>query len=57
MVERNTPSPLGVGRGEGTPLLEVRDLARYFDVSPPWLNRVFERMPISDELRQMRAVG
>ncbi|HZZ91647.1 MAG TPA: oligopeptide/dipeptide ABC transporter ATP-binding protein [Usitatibacter sp.] len=27
------------------PLLEVRDLARYFDVSPPWLNRVVERMP------------
>jgi peptide/nickel transport system ATP-binding protein len=27
------------------PLVEVRDLARYFDVSPPWLNRVIERMP------------
>ncbi|HYM03696.1 MAG TPA: oligopeptide/dipeptide ABC transporter ATP-binding protein [Stellaceae bacterium] len=25
------------------PLLEVSDLARYFDVSPPWLNRVLER--------------
>jgi len=24
-------------------LLEVRNLARYFDVSPPWLNRVLER--------------
>jgi len=24
------------------PLLQVRDLARYFDVSPPWLNRVLE---------------
>jgi peptide/nickel transport system ATP-binding protein len=39
-------SPLGEGRGEGPrPLLEVRDLARYFDVSPPWLNRMVERMP------------
>jgi len=25
------------------PLLELRDLACTFDVSPPWLNRVFER--------------
>jgi peptide/nickel transport system ATP-binding protein len=35
------PSPLGEGRGEG-PLIEVRDLARFFDVSRPWLNRVLE---------------
>jgi peptide/nickel transport system ATP-binding protein len=27
------------------PLIEVRDLARDFDVSPPWLNRVIERSP------------
>lgn len=27
------------------PLLQVKDLARYFDVSPPWLNRVIERTP------------
>jgi peptide/nickel transport system ATP-binding protein len=27
------------------PLLELRDVARYFDVSPPWLNRVLERKP------------
>ena len=26
----------------GRPLLEVRDLARDFDVSRPWLNRVIE---------------
>jgi peptide/nickel transport system ATP-binding protein len=26
-------------------LLEVKDLARYFDVSPPWLNRVLEGAP------------
>ncbi len=26
-------------------LLELRDVARQFDVSPPWLNRVLERKP------------
>ena len=29
-------------RSDGGPLLEVRDLARDFDVSRPWLNRVIE---------------
>ncbi|GHE21351.1 ABC transporter ATP-binding protein [Halomonas urumqiensis] len=29
--------------GEHDVLLEVRDLARHFDVSKPWLNRVLER--------------
>ncbi len=28
-----------------TPLLRVRNLARYFDVSPPWLNRIVEQQP------------
>jgi len=28
--------------GAGTPLLEVDDLVRYFDVSPPFLNRLIE---------------
>ena len=28
-----------------TPLVEVRDLAKVFDVSAPWLNRVVERKP------------
>jgi len=28
-----------------TPLVQVRDLARHFDVSAPWLNRVLERQP------------
>jgi peptide/nickel transport system ATP-binding protein len=28
---------------DARPLLEVRDLARFFDVSRPWLNRVLER--------------
>src|SRR5437660_1776336 len=28
-----------------TPLVEVRDLAKRFDVSAPWLNRVVERKP------------
>ncbi|MEJ6006385.1 oligopeptide/dipeptide ABC transporter ATP-binding protein [Paucibacter sp. AS339] len=27
------------------PLVEVKDLAKTFDVSPPWLNRVIERKP------------
>jgi peptide/nickel transport system ATP-binding protein len=27
------------------PLIELIDVARYFDVSPPWLNRVLERQP------------
>jgi peptide/nickel transport system ATP-binding protein len=29
----------------GAPLVEVRDLAKTFDVSAPWLNRVVERRP------------
>jgi peptide/nickel transport system ATP-binding protein len=29
----------------GETLLQVRDLKRYFDVSPPWLNRVLEGKP------------
>jgi peptide/nickel transport system ATP-binding protein len=29
----------------GRPILEARDLARYFDVSRPWLNRVIEGQP------------
>ncbi|GAP34795.1 oligopeptide/dipeptide ABC transporter ATP-binding protein [Piscinibacter sakaiensis] len=29
----------------GEPLVEVRDLAKVFDVSAPWLNRVVERRP------------
>ncbi len=28
-----------------TPLVQVQDLAKTFDVSPPWLNRVLERQP------------
>ena len=27
------------------PLVQARDLAKVFDVSPPWLNRVIERKP------------
>jgi len=38
--------PLGEGRGEGhPPLIEVRHLAKVFDVSRPWLNRITERLP------------
>ena len=28
-----------------SPLVQARDLAMSFDVSPPWLNRVLERKP------------
>ncbi|MBL8287607.1 MAG: ABC transporter ATP-binding protein, partial [Rubrivivax sp.] len=31
--------------GGAAPLVEVRDLAKVFDVSAPWLNRVVERKP------------
>ena len=29
----------------GKPLVQAKDLAKSFDVSPPWLNRVIERKP------------
>ena len=29
----------------GAPLVQARDLAKTFDVSAPWLNRVIERKP------------
>ncbi len=32
-------------KGAGTPLVRATDLAKTFDVSPPWLNRVIERKP------------
>ena len=31
--------------GMGAPLVQAHDLAKTFDVSPPWLNRVLERKP------------
>jgi peptide/nickel transport system ATP-binding protein len=30
---------------KSSPLVQARDLAKTFDVSPPWLNRVLERRP------------
>ncbi len=33
------------GPGQGTPLVEVDGLAKTFDVSLPWLNRVVDRRP------------
>ena len=39
------PSPRPSPKGEGAPLLQVRDLSRDFDVSRPWLNRVIEGAP------------
>ena len=35
----------GAGAANGAALVEVRDLAKTFDVSAPWLNRVVERKP------------
>ena len=35
----------GSMRAPGSALVEVRDLAKVFDVSAPWLNRVVERKP------------
>jgi peptide/nickel transport system ATP-binding protein len=45
MAEVTAPSPRPSPKGEGGPLLEVRDLHRDFDVSRPWLNRVLEGQP------------
>jgi peptide/nickel transport system ATP-binding protein len=39
------PGAVTVGVEPGTPLIEVEDLAKVFDVSAPWLNRVVERKP------------
>ncbi len=41
---RPNPPPGGEG-AKPAPLVQARDLARTFDVSPPWLNRVLERKP------------
>src|SRR5450631_4799669 len=43
MPEAKGPSPKPAG--ENRPPLEVRNLARDFDVSRPWLNRVIEHAP------------
>jgi peptide/nickel transport system ATP-binding protein len=39
------PAPQPSPKGEGKVLLEVKGLAKNFDVSRPWLNRVIERSP------------
>jgi peptide/nickel transport system ATP-binding protein len=41
----DTKTGAGRSRSEGTPLLEVENLSKVFDVSKPWLNRVLERQP------------
>jgi len=38
-----TPAVARAEAGTAEPLVEVAGLRRYFDVSPPWLNRVLER--------------
>lgn len=42
-IERPTPSTAALVHA--TPLVEVHDIAKIFDVSAPWLNRVVERQP------------
>ena len=45
MNATQSPSaPLAHAAG-ASPLVQVRDLAKVFDVSAPWLNRVVERKP------------
>ena len=38
-------APAEAAASTSSTLVEVRDLAKVFDVSPPWLNRVVERKP------------
>ena len=40
-----TPLMPRSGEGANQPLVQARDLAKTFDVSAPWLNRVLERRP------------
>ncbi|MFI4926155.1 MAG: ABC transporter ATP-binding protein, partial [Burkholderiales bacterium] len=51
-VERASARPLSPGENAGVggaaaaqPFVQAIDLAKTFDVSPPWLNRVLERKP------------
>jgi len=46
MADHRVAASSGPGANAGaTPLVEVQDLAKVFDVSAPWLNRVVERQP------------
>ncbi|MBA2675778.1 dipeptide ABC transporter ATP-binding protein [Ramlibacter sp.] len=49
-MNESLPLPAGEragvrGAGDAAPLVQARDLAKTFDVSAPWLNRVLERKP------------
>ncbi|MDR2333578.1 MAG: dipeptide ABC transporter ATP-binding protein [Burkholderiaceae bacterium] len=44
--QQQTPRPSHAGE-DTAPLVQARDLAKTFDVSAPWLNRVLERKPRS----------
>ncbi|MFN0164588.1 MAG: ABC transporter ATP-binding protein [Burkholderiales bacterium] len=48
----STPAAMASPAQDARPFVEAVDLARAFDVSPPWLNRVIERTP----RRLLRAV-
>src|SRR4051812_1395661 len=45
MTARDLPQDAATSLPGGAPLVQARDLAKMFDVSPPWLNRVLERKP------------
>ncbi|MFM8736762.1 MAG: ATP-binding cassette domain-containing protein, partial [Betaproteobacteria bacterium] len=45
MNATQSPSAPAAPAASASPLVQVRDLAKVFDVSAPWLNRVVERKP------------
>ncbi len=45
MVNEQAPVPTAAAAETERPLVRATDLARTFDVSAPWLNRVIERQP------------
>jgi peptide/nickel transport system ATP-binding protein len=45
MTAQQRSSVAEIDSPNAVPLLELVDVARYFDVSPPWLNRMLERKP------------
>ena len=47
MMDKNTATGTAAGSAGRGPLVQARDLAKTFDVSAPWLNRVLERKPRS----------
>ncbi|NML48396.1 dipeptide ABC transporter ATP-binding protein [Ramlibacter sp. G-1-2-2] len=44
-MDAGLPARAAAAPTTNAPLVQARDLAKAFDVSPPWLNRVLERKP------------